>query len=704
MHIPRFTLLLTGVALLMGAIISISNTKNRGSHRPPTPDETLVYSQLDLSRRELSGVARAVKAGDYDAATRAWGSYLRQRAINSPTPSPRYHKETADDWAAGRMPANPVPPAHVFPDGNIDWNFNATKDAPGITPTPEWQWALNRMGGWVPMAGAYQATKDEKYARAFVSQLRSWIRQCPVPDQNMDGRVPTAWRPLEAGVRMEETWPVAFAAFLQSPQFTDADLVVYSRSVMDHARYLMKYQAEGGNHLAIGLSGLACAGAFFPEFREAKTWRTHAYEQINKHLHTIFVPDGGIVELSPGYGSWAMPKLVSVAKLAKENGYGAELPPEMLASMEKDYDWFARLVTPDRNFPKFNDTSVRINVANLFSLAASVYPERADFRWFATEGKEGQPPAETSTFLDWTGYAVMRSGWGTKDNGLVFRVGPLGFSHWHQDKLNLVLYGYGRELLLDDGGALYDSSKWRAWSVSTASHNCVLIDGLGQNRLPDNYPVASRYGNPDCISQKPIDAGWRSTPAYDFATGVYDQGFGPRQEKIATHRRSVLFVKPDLYIVADTLTPADDKVHAYQARWHLPTSQTHLDSETKVLTSMDRDKPNLAIVPLQTDGLSVASASAQESPELLGWDLHRGAVPQQIPATTLLQNKSGAGVQRFLTLLLPLKAGEALPSFRITAAGQTGADLVFADGRKLAIRVTESGDDIAITDTASGSR
>lgn len=52
-----------------------------------------------------------------------------------------------------------------------------------------------------------------------------------------------------------------------------------------------------------------------------------------------------------------------------------------------------------------------------------------------------------------------------------------GYGHQHADNLSLLLFSNGRELLSDLG---YTHTAYRAWTMATAAHNTVVIDGLSQ--------------------------------------------------------------------------------------------------------------------------------------------------------------------------------------------------------------------------------
>jgi hypothetical protein len=406
------------------------------------------------------------------------------------------------------------------------------------------------------------------------------------------------------------------------------------------------------------------------------------------------LPDGAQIELSTGYINIAILNIIRIADIARWNGREAELPPGYLAPLEKAYEWQMDILAPDRFLPKLND-SWPSTAADIFKQAISYFPDRADFRWFLTDGKEGAPPSWTSIFLNRSGLAAMRSGWSPDANYVLFRLGPMGAGHIHEDGLGVILWAYGRELIFNGGGGSYEKSKWRTWAVSTFGHNCVIIDGLPQAR-PINWHDPAH--DPNQVSQGPIDAHWESTPVFDFASGTYDQGYGldPWSGKgrvlPAVQQRDVLFLKPDLYVVADRLTPTDSLSHSYQARWQLLTTKTTIDPATHSLVTTDPGVADLAVVPLLADsGLEVSSASGQEEPEILGWDVRKDMHPQQVPATTLLHTRTGTGPQLLLTLLVPLRPGETNPVTKVEpGAGGHAVTVAFTDGRRFLVSCPDS--------------
>jgi Heparinase II/III N-terminus/Heparinase II/III-like protein len=648
---------------------------------------TDLFNALDLARDGLGSVAVTWKRKDKALAQRELARYFRTRtsvgwktqAEAIPHLSPQ-SRAVADGAVAGSLQGGLVPQIYSFPNGKIDWHFNATDHKPGEAHNDEWQWQLNRMSFWSDLAVAYRATGDEQYAEAFVQELRSWIAQCPVPAQ-ADNGPGSAWRTIEAGIRSGGSWMDAFYAFRDSPAMGDEDLLALVHSLLDHARYLRSHHTRL-NWLTMEMSGLYAVGAVFPEFQDAAEWRSFAANTLAEEGRKQFLADGAQMELSTGYQNVALDSFLHLAEIARWTGNAAELPPGYFAPLEKAYEWQQNIVAPDMYLPKIND-SWPVYLPPILQKASTYFPSQPLLRWFASNRRDGAPPPFSSIFLDRSGLAAMRSDWNADANYLLFRVGPLGMGHQHQDSLGVEVWAYGRELIFNGGGGSYENSKWRQWAISAFAHNAVVVDDMTQTRpINQNDP----FHDPNMVSQGPIDAHWQSNPVFDFASGTYAQGYGPSHKPIASQRRDILFIKPNIYVVADRLQPNDSLPHQYQARWQVLTTTSRIDPSTQTMVTEDRTLANIAIVPLLTESLRVNSVSGQEKPEILGWNFRKDEVPPLVPATTLLHTVSGSGPHLLLTLLIPLRPGATNPIARVEA-GRDGASatVIFTDGRRLLI-------------------
>ena len=646
-----------------------------------------LFNSLDLGRPELAPVAAAWKRKDTALAERSLAEYFRTRTTvgwrtetaEAPPLSPQ-SRAVANAAVEGRLQGGYIPLVYPFPKGNIDWHFNPTYRTSGAAANNEWQWQLNRMYFWSDMAAAYRSTGDERYAGAFVHQLRSWLVQCPVPDhaENDPG---SSWRTIEAGIRSGGSWIDAFYAFRSAPAMSDADLLLMVHSFLDHGRYLRKYHTRL-NWLTMEMSGLYGVGAVFPELKDSTEWRTYAAATLAEAARNQFLPDGAQMELSTRYQNVALDNILYIAEIARWTGTSRELPPGYLGPIEKGYEWQAAIAAPDMHLPKINDSGPTY-LPDVLRKAALYFPSNSQFRWFASSGRTGAPPQFTSVFLDRSGLAAMRSGWGADANYLLFRVGPLGMGHQHQDSLGVNVWAYGREVIFNSGGGISENSKWRQWAISGFAHNTVVVDNMAQTR-PMNWN--DPFHDPNMISQEPTDAQWQTNAAFDFAAGEYAQGYGPLHKQIASQRRDVLFLKPNIFVVADRMQPNDSLPHQFQARWQLLTTHSRIETTSKTFVTQDAGAPNIAVVPLLLDHLIVRSASGEEEPEILGWDFHAFGGPERVPATTLLHTLTGSGPHLILTLIVPLQRGEDNPIKKVEP-GRDGisATAVFVDGRQLRI-------------------
>ena len=469
---------------------------------------------------------------------------------------------------------------------------------------------------------------------------------------------------------------------------TDEDLIWYVKSAVEHGRHLRQH-IPGGNWLMYTMNGLFTVGAVFPELKEASAWRRFAIDTMAEETERQWYPDGVYAEYSPSYHQGARGHILDIYDKAVAFGHGDELPEDFVRRLERSYDYDLFLRAPDGTMPQLNNT---YPVRSALDAAAERAPDRADYRWFATGGREGTPPRETSHAFPYGGLFVMRSGWDADANYLVFDAGPLGVRHEHQDKLHLALWAYGREALYDGGGGVYESSTWRAYGTDTFAHNTVLVDGQPQRRSG---------GNPeDAYSEEPVDAVWETDDAHDYVAAVYDGPYAAGDERPerhadrvhfpdhfddvhhpATHTRRVYFLKPDVFVVHDLLRSQDGRPHTYEARWHLASTATERDSTYDAVATVDAGQPNLAVIPLDREGLEVRSVSGQEEPEVLGWRVTKGG---PVPSTTVTHTRTGTA-EEFLTLLLPRRAGQSDGVEEIEHAGPEITLVTLDDGRTLRI-------------------
>ena len=535
--------------------------------------------------------------------------------------------------------------SHSFPDGKIDWLFNATGKESAFNP--EWTWQLNRMGFWSSLAKAYSKTRDEKYARAFVRQFSDWLAQTGgVPAEKDYNGVGSPWRTIEEGLRLAFSWHEAWHAFAKSPSFDAETRDSFAKSAHAQARHLIAHSTNF-NWLLIEMSGAYAFALDFPDFPDSGEIRREALRRYFEAASLQLCPDGLHNEVSLDYHSVFYSTAAAICLGAIAAGRADELPKGFLELLEKGAEGPLAQLTPNFSFPEFNDSNA-FDATSMFATASKLFPARADFRWVATKGREGAPPAgmTASRFLPYSGFAIMRSGWDADATYLAFDVGPTGANHVHQDKLSFVFWKGGEQLVFDDGGGQYEWSELRKYAISGYDHNILLVDGLAQTRSGPR------------VLTSPVEAGWRSDEKEDFAFGVYDQGFGPKQVRLASHRREIRFDKAaDEVYVADVAESLDGKEHIYTLLFQIDSTNVVLSAGDRALFADFGPGRKWALEMSLPEGAKAELASGRLKPSPAGWFFGRtGAEPDVHPATTLFVAFPPAKAMRSLVRLRAIPA------------------------------------------------
>ena len=638
-----------------------------GETPSPAISDAELFEMLDLDR---PGLEKVKAATDLEAKKHEFAEYLRHREKpvwkwdwrNEPKREPDPSK--VDTKAADRVMAHELWSCSHYQkyEGEIDWTLDPINYR-------EWPWQLNRHGDWVTLGNAYRRTGDEKYAREFVFQLMDWLAKCPVPT-TVNGNSSHTWRTIEAGIRAGQSWMDVYHKFLVSPSFSDEAIVAMVKSFAEHARHLMRYPSTG-NWLTMEMNGLMHVGVMFPEFKESSEWRKFAIAKVYEELDRQVYPDGAQIELSTGYHQVSLGNLVSAWQIAHLNN--VPMPEDYVAKIRRMYDYNLNASMPGGYLPGLNDAG-RTDIKGALKQAFEFYPERTDYEWVATGGQSGVKPTVGSIALPFAGQLVMRSGWDADDLYLLMDAGPFGYGHQHEDALSFVIYSRGKNHLVDAGNYPYDSSEWRRYVLSTRGHNTIRVDGEDQHR-------AGKRDRAGYVISQPLPNKWLAGDGFDYASGVYGDGYGPTNEIRVTHARHVFFVKPEYWIVTDFLTPTDGKPHHYDSMFHLDADGVKVSGNSVVTQNKES---NLAIIPLADDRLSVQVISGQDKPIVQGWMPAGGYNVRPIPTPTYSREQSGPA--SFAYVFYPIAQGKECPissveKLAVEGGQAAGLTIRFSDGR-----------------------
>lgn len=663
---------------------------------PRLTDEVFFAEKIDTTRPGLAMIPALIAAGDYAGARRAFAADVR--ATLKPDTFPydenrersntyTYDDETNEEAAERIMRLELISCGTPMQfEGTVDWFANPT-----YNQYKEWTWQLSRHWEWNLLGQLYRHSGDERYAEAVVKFFYSWIKQAVVPEPT-PGNDTLCWRTIEAGIRMGQTWPRVLHSFIRSPHFTDDVIVDWYKSLWEHGWRLRNFYWLF-NWRIMEMNGLGHIGILCPQFIDSAEWKAFAIERMVRELALQNFADGFQYELTTGYHQVNIRNYQYLWDVMA--AHGEPIPQAFRDELEKMHSVNVQMMMPDGHLPDLND-GIAHAVDELMTSAVEHYPDRADFLWAYTQGREGTPPAEASIALPYSGYYVMRGGWEPDSFWLFFDGGHLGTNHQHEDKLSLLLHAYGRLLLTEGGNYAYDASAMRQYVLSTRSHNTIRIDGLDQNRkTPFFAQFRERMPTEDeiiALMNMPNRATWVSKGAYDLAESQYEEGYGPDVIRLVNHRRKVIFVKQPaaplspFALVIDRIDSTDGAPHACQSLWHMNTDTAHIDPANPLaVRSADDGGANLAILMAGDVEATLHVVKGQEEPEWQGWkSLGSGKQNNHVAIPTAIYEWTANPACRVVTLLYPTPAGVVAPVTHLTLAG-TAIHLHCADGSVVAV-------------------
>jgi len=547
-------------------------------------------------------------------------------------------------------------------------------------------WELNRLQYFATLGRAYWFTNDERYAETFASHLQSWIDQNP-PKLGIN------WASsLEVGYRAI-SWLWAINFFQRSDALTPALFVQLLKLLYLHALHLESYLStyfSPNTHLTGEALGLFYLGILLPEFNEAGRWRETGESILLAELDRHVLADGVYFEQSSYYHRYTVEIYLHLLLLleANQQPVSEKLKQKLIALL----DHLLYITRPDGTSPLFGDDDggklVMLDERPLDDFrsalaTAAVLFKRADYKYVAEEATEesfwllgprrfqefdglaSQSPSDTSRDFPAGGYYVMRDGWSKSDNYMLIDCGPLGglkCGHAHADVLSFDLAVHGRTLLVDPGTYTYTGSKTdRDYFRSSLAHNTLTVDGESSS-----IPLGP-FSWQSVANAKPLE--WISKPHFDFFSGTHDGYL--RLASPARHRRDILFLKGEYWIVVDEIE--SDGTHEYTLPFHFVDSaapQLSVEDACSVIRDRPQDDAGVEIFINSPNGeLNDETSWVSRS--------YRQRAAAKVP--TLRFRADGA--TQIASIIVPRKVHDANVTVRMLEA-EEGRPFEIIDGQK----------------------
>lgn len=544
------------------------------------------------------------------------------------------YSNRADDALQHIFPGQPAYPSDFRGKDEIDWDSNPQKDK-------EWLWQFHRFYWLEPLAGAYVRTHDEKYAAEWAFEMRSWIEHMHRPENAFNH---PGWRSLDTAIRMK-TWAVTLEFFLKSPALDGAlladvlwSLDVHCQRIAERCRTAQNRDGDLGNWDIFHVEGLLFTAAALPERKKSTEEIQMAAELMVAFQKRVLLDDGVINEFIPSYHSAYPGQFARLVRVCRSLKLPVEIPQEFMDRLEKSINAMAVWSHPDGTSPVFGDAWLGSRDGNRrWILPFLPLFDRPDWRWFASKGQEGAPPASRMQELPAAGYYTMRSDWTENALFLVTKNSKTThFGHNQADNLTFELSAYGQRLMTDSGCYNYSGEpEWRQFFRSPAVHQLVSLD---------EQPIQSCGRK---IVSRSISAS-ETFPSMEVLTLENEPVPG------LTHRRTFLLADSRFFVIFDELSGSASG----QLRQHfqfLPGEWTFQPEQLRAFTQHP-NAPNLLLVGAETAAQPAISLEEED-----GWISTRYMQKERRPAFAFTQSKSASETVRFSTLLFPTPTAETLP-------------------------------------------
>jgi hypothetical protein len=428
-------------------------------------------------------------------------------------------------------------------------------------------WELNRHQHLVLLAQAFLLTRRREFLEEIPRQLDGWMRQNPTARGiNWASALEVAFR----------AWSWMWVLHLAGREFPEDFRRRWMQRLYHHGLYLernLSIYFSPNTHLLGEAVMLAALGKLLPQMPRAARWRELGEAMVLEQMRRQVRNDGSHFEQSAYYHLYAVDLFLLHRLLHPDTPEWFDLKLEKMAeflhALVSASGLLALIGDEDggRLFHPYGDRR-RFAEATLASCARwrgrpewmrNPAAEWEQSVWWMGPGPLAAAPAPASNptssrwFAD-AGLAVLRSGGA---HALIdaggFGSGSAG--HSHADTLSLVAFRAGEELLIDPGTFTYVSDpNARQRFRSTAAHNTVSINSQEQAEAQGPF----RWNNPPRVEL----LHWNSTEVRDILDArCRYRGF--------THRRSVVFLKPDWMVVLDRVS-GPEGIHRVEQRWLTP--------------------------------------------------------------------------------------------------------------------------------------
>ncbi|MCZ2845466.1 MAG: alginate lyase family protein [Candidatus Bathyarchaeota archaeon] len=419
-------------------------------------------------------------------------------------------------------------------------------------------WDLNRHYHFVILSKTYFITGKKKYLIEFKKQFYNWINENPfLYGVNWTSSMEIAIRAFSW------TWCLAFInASGNNQELTlREDLEIGILNQVDYVKKHLSLYSSANNHLIVEAVVTGITGILFNDEHSI----TSSLDILEREIQNQVSIDGINKEQAIHYHAFVIEAVALLIILLRKNKI--YYPNILDIKLEKMCEFIANIINIKGYVPNIGDSDEGciLNLKGAYynyyeyilQLGNVLYNKKFtefdnindNLLWLFDTQMEGfgkykrYNNSKSSIYKD-GGYTLLKHKENSKERLLTFDHGQLGFkslaAHGHADALSITLSIDGEQIFIDPGTYIYNiENYWRNYFRKTINHSTIEIDGKDQSEIKGAF-LWGKKANAKVIKHF-------NTEKQDFICGSHD-GYDPIK-----HERSILYIKPDLFIIEDSL-------------------------------------------------------------------------------------------------------------------------------------------------------
>ena len=518
---------------------------------------------------------------------------------------------------------------------------------------------------WVGhLINAFHREKNSQYLRLAKDLTHKWINECLHREDT--GNIWSDHATALRGVILCRLWVVCQNEEPNEREFRTELFFALLR----HGEKLSHplFYRRDHNHGVSQAYALFVIGVIVRTHPLSAGWITLGQKRLEAQMSENVSDEGIHREHSPYYHFYVFRHFFYASLFGKALGFS--FSREFEIGLTRMLGSGAYLFKPDNSLSSMGD-SCKSSPVLIEEDERDQWPVRtaSEFLYASSSGRQGQPPKQPSMLFPHAGVGYFRSGWGVtepfdQERWMSIRTGTFPTSHIHRDVGSVELYAYGDDLIVDSGGPYVYGHPLRGdYFLRTKAHNTVVVDhqdqGIGSGHI-----------------QK-----WETNEKFDFLQ------FEHETYEWTNHRRSLIFVRPDYFIILDQLQ--SQKKHHYSQVFHLNEKLHVTLKELDVMTENANGGPTLRVIPFLKDGLTARIHTGSLNP-VQGW---RCLAEKDMAANTAIEYQQVGSSVQFGVLLIPESPNGSMDTQVQALSGESGFAL------NLKVRVGNRTDEIQLSTT-----